>query len=161
MRNNLCMGLGLALCVTWAGAQNSLDNPDWVEAKEPPPPAFSADKLVPIDMPTYVTLKVGIDPDTLTVGSDGIVRYVVVMRNSTGSINAAYEGIRCEADQVKTYARQGSSGTWALVENAQWRNLTDNMPSRHAHALARQGACQVQMAPSKDEILQALRKGKR
>jgi len=55
----------LLLVSSLACAQNSLDNPDWVEEKEPPAPAFSVTKVLPLEMPNFVTVKVGIDPNTI------------------------------------------------------------------------------------------------
>ena len=107
-------------------------------------------------MPSYVSVKVGVDPQTLSVGADGVVRYVMVMRNSSGSVNAVYEGIRCVTDEVKTYARAGNSGQWTLVEQPQWKPVNDNMPSRHAWAFARQGGCENRLTTSKDAIIKAL-----
>lgn len=151
---------GLVLFAGVAGAQNTLDNPDWVEEKVPPPPTYSKSNLIPIDMPAYVSLKIGVDPATVYAGEDGIVRYVVVMTNASGTVNAAYEGIRCLTDEFKTYARVGSSGEWTLVSNPQWKHVNDNMPSKHPHAIARQGACKERLAPSTAEALKALKENK-
>ena len=146
---------------TASNTGNGLDNPDWAEEEVPPPPAFSADHLIPIDMPPYVAVKVGVDPDSIVVGGDGVVRYVIVMRNASGRSNAVFEGLRCISDEVKTYARQGSSGQWSLVKTAQWVSVSDNMPSRHAQAFARQGGCQARLATSKEEIIKTLKTGYR
>jgi len=116
-------------------------DPDWKELDVKPPTAFRTDKLVPIDMPRHVSVKVGIDPDTVTISDDGIVRYVVVAVSGSGSINAAYEGIWCRAGEVKTYARAGNDRQWNLVADPQWKGLTSSQPSMHALALARQGVC--------------------
>lgn len=153
--------LAISLPQAWAQNGNGLDNPDWVEEKEPPPPAFSKERALPLEMPSYVSVRVAIDPATVLVGNDGIVRYVVVMSNATGTVNAAYEGIRCASDQVKTYARAGNSGTWSQVETPAWRDLNDNQPSRHAHVFARQAACQSHVASTKAEITKALQTGKK
>ena len=85
-------------------------DPDWKELDMKPPATFRTDRLVPIEMPRHVSVKVGIDPETLTVSSDGIVRYVVVAVSGNGNINAAYEGIWCRAGDVKIYARAGNDG---------------------------------------------------
>ena len=85
-----------------------------------------------------------------------MLRYVIVMQNATGNTSAVYEGIRCSSDEVKTYARLGTSGQWSLTANAEWKALNDNMPSRHALAFARQGACKDHYAPSKADIIEAL-----
>jgi len=153
--------LTLSLWATLATAQNSLDNPDWAEEKEAPPPAFSTSKLLMLDMPNFVTVKVGIDPNTLYTGGDGIVRYVAVMTNSTSTTNAVYEGIRCLTGEVKTYARAGSSGSWSAVSTPVWRDVMDNIGSQHARVFAKQAACDSRVASSKADILKALQFGKK
>jgi hypothetical protein len=141
-------------------AQVGPDDPDWKESNAPTPPTFSVDKLLPLDMPPYVTLKVGIDPATLTITPDGIVRYVVVTRNASGSVNAMYEGIRCATGEVKTYARASSAGTWSMVAEPTWRDFTGNLPSKHAWVFARQAACdgRATAASSTADIVKALKK---
>lgn len=140
-----------------ASAQNTAGNPDWSELKTQAPPAYSIDGLILIDMPSHISVKIGVDPSTIAVGSDGVVRYVVVMKNGTGNMNAAFEGIRCVTDEVKTYARVGASGEWSLVDDPQWRAINDNMPSRHSMAIARQGACVARAATSNSEVVKALK----
>jgi hypothetical protein len=142
-------------------AQNTAGNPDWSELKTPVPPAYSVEDLIPIDMPSHISVKIGVDPSTIMVGSDGVVRYVVVMKNATGNMNAAFEGIRCVTDEVKTYARVGASREWSLANDPQWRPLNDNMPSRHSIAIARQGACVARVATSIPEVLKALKQRQR
>ena len=158
----LAMSAALALSGPCSMAQtgNGLDNPDWTEEQAPPPPVFSKDKLIALDMPLHVSVKVAVDPETILVGGDGIVRYVVVMTNATGSTNAVYEGIRCVTNEVKTYARWGASGKWSLLGNPEWKGMNDNMPSHHAQAFARQGGCQNRLATSKQEIIAALKSGR-
>jgi hypothetical protein len=153
--------LCLACAGAWAQSGNGLDNPDWKEEPVPPPPAFAKDAVIALDMPPFVSLKVGVDPSTIVVSDDGVVRYVIVMTNATGSVNAVYEGIRCITDEVKTYARWTSSGTWSLASNPQWKAVNDNMPSQHAKAFARQGGCQARLATSQTEIVNALKSSKR
>lgn len=156
---SLFVGLSLVALSATTWAQNTLDNPDWVELPMPPIPSFSKDKLITIDMPAYVSLKIGVDPASIQVGSDGIVRYVVVMQNTTGAVNAAYEALRCVNNEVKTYARLTSSGQWSVLESPVWRHVTDNMPSRHAQAISRQGACSSRLALSQEETIKALKAG--
>ncbi|MEO8543657.1 MAG: CNP1-like family protein [Burkholderiaceae bacterium] len=137
-------------------------DPDWKELEIAPPPHFSVDRLVPIDMPRYVTVKVGIDPDSLSIGTDGIVRYVVVAVSQSGNVNAMFEGIWCLKGEVKTYARYGSDGKWRPVDDAQWLALNGNQRSMHALALARQGACdgRAATAGSPAEIVRKLKQSR-
>lgn len=134
--------LWLSMTLLALGASAEEDKLDRNESAAPPAPAFNKDRLLPIDMPHYVTLQFGVDPVTLVITPEGIVRYVVVASNAGGSISAMYEGIRCSTGEVKTYARFASSGKWAPVQDPQWRGLNDNLPSKHALALANQGVCE-------------------
>ena len=133
--------LGLLLVGLNALAQAPID-PDWKESDSPPPPSFDSARLIPIAMPSYVSLRFGIDPQTLAITPDGIIRYVMVASNASGSINAMYEGLRCASREVKTYARYNSSREWSVVTNPQWKELNSALPSKHALALAQQGACE-------------------
>lgn len=154
------VGFVVAGSMAAQAAMPELD-PDWKEADVPPPPAFSTSQLLPIEMPSYVSLKFGVDPATLSITPDGIVRYVMVATNASGSVNGMYEGIRCATGEVKTYARSNNtSGVWTHVKEPPWRNLTDNLPSKHALAMARQGACdgRAAAASSTADIIKALKR---
>ena len=141
--------LVLWLVACHASAQLVDQDPDWKEVEVPAPPAFKTDHLIPLEMPRYVSLKIGVDPETLRITSDGIVRYVVVATSPSGNINASYEGIRCQTGEVKIYARRGATGQWNPVADPQWKPLNGNQPSMHALALARQGACEGRAATSR------------
>lgn len=141
MRISATSVLGLLFATLNAFAQLVDADPDWKEVEVPPPPAFKTDRLVYVDMPRHITVKLGVDPETLRITDDGIVRFVMVATSPGGSVNASYEGIRCTTGEVKTYARYGTSGKWNVLPDPQWKPLNGNQPSMHALALARQGAC--------------------
>lgn len=152
-------GLCMALSAAASWSQTPAEVPEWAEENTPPPPVYSRDKLIPIEMPSYVTLQVGIDPETLSVGAtDGVLRYVAVMRNASGSTNAVYEGILCTKGEVKTYARAGSDGKWIAVQNTEWKPMTDNLPSRHAYAIAKQGGCDGRTSSRREDTIRALKR---
>ncbi len=155
--------LGLACLVGTSlgvSAQLADQDPDWKESDTPAPPAFSHNKLLPLDMPPYVSVRFGIDPATITITPDGIVRYVVVTTNASGSVNAQFEGIRCATGEVKTYARASGAGAWSIIQTPEWRGLTDNQPSKHAWVFARQAACdgRAAAASSTADIIRAMKK---
>ena len=150
-----CFGI-LAGC---ASGPHDTDNPDWAQAgmppppkryetdKEwsetvaPPPPAFSESRLLPIEMPPYMSLKFGVDPGTITITPDGIVRYVSVARSLSGSaVNATYEGVRCATAEVKLYARHYAEGEWQLQETPTWVSLYEPR-ARTSLAIAKAGVC--------------------
>lgn len=134
--------LGCLVLSVWCLSVMAQAEPEeWKETEAPPPPAFNADKLIALAMPPYVTLKFGLDPATLSITPDGVVRYVVVARNTSGSTTAIYEGLRCSTNEVKTYARQTAGSPWAVVKAPRWQILDSSLPSKHATVLAYQGVC--------------------
>ena len=161
MRISACWA-ALALCMaTWNVSAQLIDlDPDWKEVEIPAPPAFNPARLIPLEMPRFVSTKVGVDPETFRITSDGIVRYVVVATSPGGNINASYEGIRCQTGEVKTYARYGATGKWNPMADPQWKPLDGNQPSMHALVLARQGACEGRSAASRSaaEIISKLKR---
>lgn len=151
--------LALSLLAGLAHAQLSAQDPDWQESDAPAPPAYSTKQLISIAMPHYVSLKYGVDPATLLITPDAIVRYVVVAQNASGMTTAIYEAIRCATGEVKTYGRQNQGEAWRMVKNPKWQDFTGNLPSKHAMALARQGACdsRATVANSPADIVKALK----
>jgi hypothetical protein len=130
----------LMLASAAALAQVPPEDPDWREAEAPPPPALELEGLIPLDMPRSA-LRFGVAPASVSVGSDGVVRYVVVATSATGAVNALYEGLRCNSAEFKVYARHSGSGGWTLAKDSSWRPLHDAPNSRHSMQVARNGAC--------------------
>jgi hypothetical protein len=140
MRPDAAVAAALLACAVFAAhAQLAPTNPDWTEAEAPPPAALKLDGLIPIDQPGS-SLRFGVAPASVTVGKDGIVRYVVVAKSTSGTVNAIYEGIRCSAGEFRVYARF-NSGSWSLNKDPLWRSLHDPQPSAHTLTIARTGAC--------------------
>jgi hypothetical protein len=106
----------------------------------PPPAPLRLDRLIPIDIPGS-TLRFGVDPASVVLTSDGIVRYVVVATSGSGAVNAFYEGIRCTTAETRVYARHNPDSGWVPVKDGQWRSLHETRPSHHSLAIARNGAC--------------------
>ena len=152
-----CM-LGLSMS---AWAQRDVDLMDWKEIEVPPPPAFDVGKLLTFEVSSGSSLVYGVDPATLNIGKDGIVRYVMVASNATGARNVWYEGIRCATGEFKTYARHTTTDGWRKIDNADWRSVFGNLPSKHAVEFARAGACDnTAPASSVYDIVRQLKAGR-
>lgn len=139
MRHSAAL-LALLLAGCAAHAQLVTPNPDWKEVEAPPAPSFKTDSLIPLDIPR-TSLRFGVDPDSISLGPDGIVRYVVVAASTTGAVNAMYEGIRCSTGEFKVYARHNPDSGWTVAKDTPWRSLHEQPLSRHSLAVARTGAC--------------------
>ena len=147
----------LALTTVSSFAQFTPPDPDWKELDSPAPPAFTLERLVPIDVPR-ATLRYSVVPASVSLGADRVVRYVVVASSSSGAVNAMYEGIRCSTAEVKVYARHNQDSGWSKAPDAEWRPLHDALRARHSLAIARTGAC-IGHAPNRSpqEIVRDLR----
>ena len=154
------VALALAGAIGAASAQYiPMPQADWKEVEAPPPPALSTRGLIPLEI-TGSSLRFGVDPASVTVAGDGVVRYVVVATSSSGTTNAMYEGIRCSSGEVKVYARHNPDSGWVPLRNAEWQPLQNRPNSRHSLTVARTGAC-IGQGPSgsASEIVRALRTG--
>ena len=140
MRRHSAWAIALMLAAVAVHAQDIPSAADWKEVEVAPPPPVRTDRLIPLEMPAS-TLRFGVDPASVAVSADGVVRYVVVATSSTGAVNAFYEGIRCSTAETRLYARHNPDSGWVPVTDSQWRSLHENRPSRHGLAIARTGAC--------------------
>ena len=150
------------VCALLAGAtaaQMLPDDPDWKEVEVPRPPPVRTSGLIDLDVPG-ATLRFGIDPASVSIGTDRVVRYVVVATSRTGTVNAMYEGLRCNTGQVRVYARHNPDSGWVPTRSEEWQALHSVPHSRHSLAVARTGAC-IGQGPSgsADQIVRALRSG--
>ena len=119
----LAMGACLVISMQAIAQYADLDRADWKEDAAPPPPAYSTRGLIDIEMPRGASVKMGIDPKTITINhATGIVRYVVVARGPS-AVNAFYEGIRCATGEYRVYARQVQGGNWTPSEDEGWKPM--------------------------------------
>lgn len=133
------LALVLAGAAGIASAQLLPTDPDWQEQQVPPPPPLRTSGLIELEM-RGSTLRFGVDPASIAIGADGIVRYVVVATSPTGTVNAMYEGVRCTSAEVKVYARHNPDSGW-VPGKGDWQPLHQAPNSRHSLQIARNGAC--------------------
>ena len=133
------MAAALALLAGTAAAQFSPEDPDWKEAAAPMPGPLRLDSLIPLEVPRS-DLRFGVDAHSVSVGSDGVVRYVLVAR-SAGAVNATYEGIHCRAAEVKVFGHHDPSRGWVPAKEARWVPLHSGPHQRTSLQVARTGAC--------------------
>ena len=133
------LSLAAALLAMSLAAQAQQGPPDAgdAEVQYSAPPDLRLDGLIPLEMPRS-TLRFGVDPASVSVGTDRIVRYVVVATSDTGAVNALYEGIRCRTGEFKVYARHTPGAGWTQVKDSPWQSLQGQ---RHSQLIAREGAC--------------------
>jgi len=70
-----------------------------------------------------------VDRDSVSLGSDWVVRYTVVIKSPSGVANVSYEGLRCKTSEYKVYAYGTRNGTWTSPRERQWKNVGNTSAS--------------------------------
>jgi hypothetical protein len=134
------------------------------ELKEVEPPAFpKQENLREFYVSAATANKFFIDASTLAPGTDGIVRYVLVIQTSGGATNVSFEGINCRERSWKLYATGRSDGTWvkSRATRTEWRPIENKPVNRHHAELNRNFFCPTGIPIyTADEGRNALRLGK-
>lgn len=92
-----------------------------------------------------------IDTQSLTVGSDGVIRYILVAVSDSGAKNISYEGIRCASYERKLYAFGQPDGTWSRSRRDQWERINSHASNRQHAALAKDYFCSEKSVAGKAE----------
>lgn len=105
-------------------------------------------------------LEIQLDPDSIRVGSDKVVRYLLRIRSPGGAANLFYEGLRCDTAQYRTYAYAGSQGDWQRMRGSDWQALNSGGTSRYRQLLQRRYFCDPAngQLPA-DEVVERIRYG--
>ncbi len=62
-----------------------------------------------------------IDRNSISIGSDRVVRFSVVIKSASDALNTSYEGMRCKTSEYKVYAYGAENGEWMKARDSQWR----------------------------------------
>lgn len=134
---------------------------EWVEEKVSPPAYPKDADLMEFHVSERSQNKFLIDASTLSVGADGVVHYVMVVKTSGGATNITFEGMRCKTTEYKLYATGRADGTWALSRNDSWRPIKEKDINRQHAALFRDLFCPFGIPiSSAEDGRSALRLGK-
>lgn len=131
---------------------------DWQEAEIKLPALPKGDALIEFFVSAASRFRFYVDPSSLSVGADGVVRYTLVARSPAGAENVSYEGIRCKDGSYKVYALgQGANWSRALSD---WKRIEPNSVQRWHQALQREYFCpfKVQVSTAA-EAVEYLRRG--
>jgi hypothetical protein len=112
-----------------------VEPPAWKE-EVPGLPAYPVnDRLLemPADLPGR-DFRVFIDPGSLSVGGDHVMRYTLVIVSSTGVRNISFEGLHCGKREYRRYA-YGSDDAWVPIEASPWQKVSDSGTDRYRHVL--------------------------
>ena len=136
----------------------------WTEDKVttlPPLPQPNA-KLLSFDVSNNTPLKFAIDPASVSVGNDGVVRYTVVITTPGGGRNVNYEGIRCDTYEWRLYAGLNADHDgWDRTVANDWERIQKGTLNAYHSALFTDYFCMDKMpAGTARTIVENLRYGR-
>ncbi len=124
------------------------------------PSAPKPDDLLPFDPGRPTTMRFFVDPASIAVVHDGIVRFSVVIRGDGAASNVSYEGIRCKTRERKVYAYGRADGTWHATRNPTWTKIGGLASDGHRFVLYENFFCPSrQIIASAREGIEALQRG--
>jgi hypothetical protein len=124
-------------------------------------PAFPrSENLLPFTVSATTNNQFLIDSSSLSIGSDGVTRYTLVIVSPSGARNVSYEGMKCATGERRLYALGRTDETWARARNDRWARITNSTLNRHHAALFSEYFCPitvVQQTP--EQMIDTLRRG--
>lgn len=129
-----------------------------VEISLPAPPR--QESLLAFEVSAATGNRFFIDPASLSVSLDGVVRYTLVVLAPAGGRGITYEGIRCETRERRIYASGRSDGAWSKSRAGQWSKIQEVYANRQHAALYLEYFCPAGVIVNDaDEARNALRLG--
>jgi hypothetical protein len=134
------------------------ENKPWEEIAIQLPPAPQADNLLSFYVSPTATQTFAVDGKSISVGSDGVVRYTLIAISHSGAKSVSYEGIRCATFEKKIYAIGRDDGTWSRSRRDKWEGIVRGNANRQHAALAMDYFCSnLIVASDAKEMLRRLK----
>lgn len=141
------LAVALAAFALQAAAQREVEKSEWEKAQERRGwtesevklPAFPrTEGLIEFEV-VGGSFRFFVDPESLAVGPDGVVRYTLIARSPSGYANITYEGIRCATVSYKVFAH-GNDSRWSS-RDSDWRRIEAKGINASHHELRRSYFC--------------------
>jgi hypothetical protein len=132
----------------------------WDELQVPLPAYPGLPDAIAFEVPPARPAKFFVDPKSIAVGADGVVRYSLIAQSSSGVLNVSYEGMRCETREKKVYAVGIKDGAWSPNKFAKWTAIPDSPRDPQHNFLYDDFFCpQADIVDNANEAISALRNG--
>ncbi len=149
---------------TWAGwGEFDIDfdnNKPWVELQAQIPAFPKLEEGISFTVSGATDNRFSIDPKSISVGEDDVVRYTLIVKSSEGAMNITFEGINCRSREIKLYAFGRADGTWSRNRYAKWSPILYKDRDRQHHMLYDDFFCPREIiVKDANEAIFALRQG--
>lgn len=135
------------------------DDKEWHEVALQLPEAPKAENL--LNFYKSPSQSFAIDTKSLTVATDGTIRYTLVATSSGGAKNISYEGLRCQSYEVKLYAFGRPDGTWSRSRRNQWDAIINTGANKQHATLFSDYFCEGKTIAGKASVLLDKLRGKK
>lgn len=143
-----------------AGFDSDFEEKIWSEMEVQLPAFPVKSDLVAFKVGSVTEKLFQIDSRSLSVGSDDVIRYTMVVTSSEGAQSVSYEGMRCLTGERRLYAFGHADNTWSKARGNQWTRITGSLNNHHVELFVNY-FCNAS-APSirsADDALRSLRNG--
>ncbi len=107
-----------------AGASDQFDSEfdekPWSEIEVQLPVFPGEENLIPFQVGSVRDRQFFVDGASISIGSDEVIRFSVVVVSPSGARNISYEGMRCVTGERRLYAFGRSDRTWSKARNNNW-----------------------------------------
>ena len=107
----------------------------WAEIEVKLPSRPLPENLVSVYVGPATSYVFRMDQNSISIASDGVVRYTLVGLSDQGAKNVSYEGIRCATREKKLYAFGRSDNSWARSRRNEWEPIREADRNRQHAAL--------------------------
>ena len=113
------------------GFDDEFEEKPWAEIEVQLPAFPEKENLIPFRVGVVVDTKYLIDGNSLSVGSDDVVRYTLLVISSSGAQNISYEGLHCGANERRLYASGRPDNSWSKARGARWVRVSGSSNNHH------------------------------
>ena len=100
-----------------------------------------------------------LDTKSISIATDGSLRYTMVAKSKSGASNVSYEGLLCETRQKRLFAFGRKDGTWSESQRTEWESISNSGVNRQHSSLAWDFVCDFdRISGSIDKILHRIRR---
>jgi hypothetical protein len=141
--------------------ENYEDDSRWRELQTKLPDYPKPENFLPFKVAATSPFAFFIDAKSIDVGRDGVVRYSLIAKSSSGALNVSFEGIRCSERQVRVYAYGRSDNSWSKPRKSEWRDLHSDARNNQHLVLFNDFFCPLKsIIFTREEGIAALRAGR-
>ncbi|MGB4466821.1 MAG: CNP1-like family protein [Azovibrio sp.] len=142
-----------------AAFDEEFEEKPWEEIAVQLPPFPKDENFLSFYVSPTATNRFFLDTESLSVGSDGVVRYVLLALSDSGVRNITFEGMRCQTREWRIYAVGRPDGGWSKARSNQWKPVREQVTNRQHAALFTDLLCPDGVIAFRvSDILRALKK---